>query len=688
MPRPKQIEVLRALRNSDGLRHDEKELLRKRDAKSKGAAVSIPACVNPERRAACLDNPQLFLKTYFPDRFYNPFARHHIEMIAAIERCMIEGEDEAQAAPRGDGKTEICLHMIIYGLLRRLVRFPVIVAATGEFAHNIFRDIKSQFENNELLLEDFPEICVPIKDLDGAPQRAAKQHVDGYRTRIEWTQDRVVFPTVPGSPYGGVAIAYKGLDAAIRGIKVRGQRPDFVLIDDPETRESAKSEHQIRERTIAIDRDIAGLAGPDKSLARVMLTTLQNRQSLSYVFTDPAQRPAWHGKRFAMVTKMPANMDRWNDYIALRQADQKNETTTATDYYVAHCEEMHAGSEVSNPHRYKPGELSALQSFFNRVADLGWPAVNAELQNDPDDDSIQDQANITPHTVRSRMSGLLRNELPKAEGLKIVCGIDVGKYYSHWCKVAIYGQATCHVIDYGVMETHGLTVGSDEQSVEQAILKSLETWRMEIQAENRPELVMVDSGDYTPAVYEFIRRAGSPFVASKGWEAGRMRFDSVNSNTRRVFQECVANYHSAERLWLYSVNSSFWKAEVHRRFMISTFNEAQIVNDGALSVWSTDDRKEHLSYSHHICAEANEERFIEGKGLVKKWVAKHRNNHWLDATALAICAGGCLGIRTISQVMPTQPQTPEYRAKEQKESKTPPNRFQQRPGGWLKGMKR
>lgn len=672
------------MQNSEGMSHNDKELLKRRDAKSKGAAVSIPLCVDPDRRRRCLDDPQLFLKTYFPDRFYNPFASHHIEMINAIANCATDGGNQALAAPRGDGKTEICSHMIIWCILRELVTFPVIVAATREFAQDIFKDIKLQFESNDLLFEDYPEICAPIRDLDGAPQRANKQHVDGYRTRIVWTQDRVIFPDVPGSVYGGVSMAFKGLDAAIRGIKARGRRPDFVLIDDPETRESAKSDHQIRMRTISIERDIAGLGGPDKTLSRVMLTTLQNRESLSYTFTDPEKKPSWHGKRFAMVTNMPDNMDRWNEYMALRQGDQKEGTEKAVEYYLENREEMHAGAEVSNPYRYKPGEISALQSFFNFVADSGWSSAYAELQNDPEDESTDDNSTITAHTVRTRMSGLMRAELPKEEGVKIVAGLDIGKYWSHWVKVAMYGNAVGHVIDYGVMETPGLSAGSDERSVEQAILKSLEQWRIETLSSLAPELCFVDSGDYSTAVYEFIRRSGSPFVAAKGWEVGRMRFDTEPGPTKRVFQECVAGFHQAERIWLYNFNASFWKGETHRRFMTATYNEANIVNDGSLSVWSTDDRKEHMTYSHHVCAEVYEERFIEGKGLVKKWVPKHRNNHWLDATAMALAAGGCLGYRTIpAGQMRTQPVSPAYQKQQAKS-----DRFQSRPGGWIKGMKR
>ena len=53
------------MQNSEGMSHNDKELLKRRDAKSKGAAVSIPLCVDPDRRRRCLDDPQLFLKTYF-----------------------------------------------------------------------------------------------------------------------------------------------------------------------------------------------------------------------------------------------------------------------------------------------------------------------------------------------------------------------------------------------------------------------------------------------------------------------------------------------------------------------------------------------------------------------------------------------------------------------------------------------
>jgi hypothetical protein len=71
----------------------------------------------------------------------------------------------------------------------------------------------------------------------------------------------------------GAVITTRGLDSAIRGVLVGTKRPDLVIIDDPETRDSARSGVQTDLRARTIEADLAGLGGPGKRLARVMLTT-------------------------------------------------------------------------------------------------------------------------------------------------------------------------------------------------------------------------------------------------------------------------------------------------------------------------------------------------------------------------------------------------------------------------------
>ena len=692
LDKTQQTQVMAALMGeTESTTTETSDLERKRLMRNRAAEIFIPPPADIERRRACLADPERFLKTYGRTIFYHPFSVHHRAMMRAIWERAKTGGDKAIAAPRGDGKTQIALWMLIAILLDCRVRFPVIIASTRKLAQKIFKQIQRTFVSNELLIADFPEVCVPALELDGAPQRAAKQHVNGYKTRIMWTQDEIGFPHVPGSPYGGRYLTYFGLDSAIRGVHYNGVRPDFALIDDPETKQVADSETQHFQIEEMIDGDVALLSGPDKQMSRVVLTTIQNRRCYSFRVTDRQLKPTFEGDRFGALEKWPDRTDLWQEYIALRQkaqADGDKDGHLATRFYVERQDEMRAGAVVSNPHRFaqrfdKQGnqiEVDALQAFFNRVADLGMSRVNAELQNDPDLEEAAETIGLTAGKVAGRISGLPQNELPKADG-QVFVGLDVGKYFSHWCKVYVHGNAVGHVIDYGVMETPGMAAQTTPQAVQVALLSALMAWRSDVLATNPPTFALIDSGDYTDAVYEFIRQVGgSPFAASKGYAANKF-FVGQESATRRNFDNVWAGLLSAEQIWLYHVNTEHWKQQVHERFAVQTFNEQHQYNEGTLSLFSHYDAKRHLSFSHHIVAEERQDTFVEGKGVVRRWIQTNKNNHWLDATALALAASGVFGHRLLrSQIKPTTPQ-PTPRPSSNFASAN--QRFKQREGGWI-----
>jgi hypothetical protein len=692
LDKSQQVQIMSALMGqSDATKQELSDIERKRTMRSKAAEVFIPAPADINRRRACLADPERFLKTYGKAIFYNPFASHHRAMIRAIWDRAKTGGDKAIAAPRGDGKTQIALWMIIAILLDCRVRFPVIIAATRKSAQKIFRQIQRTFASNELLIADFPEICVPVLELDGAPQRAAKQHVAGEKTRIIWTQDEIGFPYVPGSPYGGRYITYFGLDSAIRGVHFNGVRPDFALVDDPETHEVANSETQHWQIEEMIDGDVALLSGPDKQMSRVILTTIQNRRCYSFRVTERKLKPTFEGDRYGMLEKWPERSDLWQEYIAIRQraqADGDKDGYMATQFYLSHEEEMREGAVVSNPYRFakrfskegNPIEVDALQAFFNRIADLGMSRVNAELQNDPDMEESAETIGLTAGKVASRISGMEQNEQPKSDG-QVFVGLDIGKYYSHWAKVYVHGNAIGHVIDYGIMETPGMSVEVTPQAVQVALLKSLLDWRTDILAFNPPTFCLIDSGDYTDAVYAFIRQVGgTPFAASKGYSASKF-FPGQAGPTRKLFDNSWAGLLPAEQLWLYHVNTEHWKQQVHERFSVKTFNDQQQLNDGSLSLFSSSDPKKHLSFSHHIVAEERRDQFVEGKGMVRKWVQTNKNNHWLDAMALALAASGVYGHRLIQSTIRQPVQAERPRPSQQFSSAS--QRFKQREGGWV-----
>ena len=88
-----------------------------------------------------------------------------------------------------------------------------------------------------------------------------------------------------------------------------------------------------------------------------------------------------------------------------------------------------------------------------------------------------------------------------------------------------------------------------------------------------------------------------------------------------------------ERVFRAHVNSDFWKKDAQSRFLKKPGHE------GALTMYSTKDSKEHFTFGKHMVAEQEVQEFEEGRGMVRKWKIKTRNNHYLDATAYAGAAG-------------------------------------------------
>lgn len=632
---------------------------RKRRKRSQACRIYIPEVQDPARREHALSDPIRFLLTYFPDRYTITFGPHHERMIYDIVDRAQHGGRQAVAAPRGSGKSEIVKGLIIYLTLAGLTRFALIGAASGVLGRLIYRDIRSRFSMNDLLYADFPEVCHPVRMLEGAPQRASRQHVDGQLTNIVWTSSEYLrFPDVPGSTLGGIKIGFFGLDSAFRGMNIDGDRPSLVVIDDPETQASARSPVEVAKREQMLDKDISGLASQDDRLALVVLTTVQNSLSLSAKLTDRTLKPAYNGVRYGLITKWPDRMDLWEEYIALRHAAQREgdeHGRRAVAHYLANRAAMDEGSEMLVDH-FTPQEIdgeplihSALQAAFNRIAETSFSAFRAEYQNDPEDADQGIATTLTAAKVQGRISDTLQRQLP-AETERITIGIDVGKYLCHWTKIAWAPEATGTIIDYGIIETVNIDRHSDEQAIELAIASALEIFAEEqlaLDPQLRPDLCLIDSGTFTSAVYEASRRIGRPFFPAKGIGSQFRMPNSTNTKTQtHLYEEAYSTYRIADAVSLYLINVDYWKLWTHERFLTDSYQQGTSMRTpGSLALFNPEgDRRRHLAYSQHIVAE--ELRLIprDGKDYRREWYVKTRNNHWLDSTTYANAAAGACGV--------------------------------------------
>lgn len=119
----------------------------------------------------------------------------------------------AIAAPRGHGKSTVTsLFWAVYNALYEKKKFIVIVSATEDLAIRFLRDIKVEMETNTTIKWMFGD------------QRSAK-----------WSEKEIQLAN-------GTHILAKGRGGQIRGLKIKGKRPDLIILDDLEDPELVRSE--------------------------------------------------------------------------------------------------------------------------------------------------------------------------------------------------------------------------------------------------------------------------------------------------------------------------------------------------------------------------------------------------------------------------------------------------------------
>ncbi len=133
---------------------------------------------------------------YFEQRFSLPWSDDHIEAIRLMESVARDNECFAIAMPRGAGKTTLCEVLAMFAILSGLHQFVTIIAANKDCAAAMLESIKTELETNALLAEDFPEVCRPIRALEGISHRCRGQTHEGASTGIIWRGDMIAMPQI------------------------------------------------------------------------------------------------------------------------------------------------------------------------------------------------------------------------------------------------------------------------------------------------------------------------------------------------------------------------------------------------------------------------------------------------------------------------------------------------------------
>jgi len=652
--------------------HRRRAAKRQADIAESGQEIGTPPPVaNPTRRASCERNFQLFCETYGRAAFYLGWSEDHIRAIKKIESAVLEGKLFALAMPRGTGKTSLCLFAVLWAALYGHHRFITLIAATERKARKLLQvGIYAALERNELLFADFPEVCYPIRKLERSPSRTGKQKCNGLYTTMSWTKNEIVLPTVelPAgdgdaaptlSKASGTIITVCGLT----GGEIRGQikdmpgggmhRPSLVLLDDPQTKASAKSPTQCQDRIELLQGDVLGMAGPDRNIAGMMPCTVIRPGDMADQILDTEAHPEWHGERTKLVYEWPTNESLWDEYASIRaEGLRRGDTQAATEFYRQHRAAMDAGSRVAWADRFPPDCISALQNAINlKLRDEA--AFWSEYQNQPLVE--QDETGVlTPEEIAAKLNR--RNEgLVPTSCNKLTMFIDVQKKLLYYCVFAFDSDFTGYLVEYGTwpdQRSHYFSYREARKTLqtahrghgeEAAIYQGLEslvklklgrTWHRDDGASMRIDRCLIDTGYQKPTVELYCRQSefAAALLPSKGlastasstpYDRPRKKGEEKGDNWRLTGRQGDHNC----RLFLYDPN--FWKSFLHARLAVPMGGK------GTLSLWGKSEIR-HRMLAEHWTSE--KPISTEGKGRkLQEWkLPVHRpDNHLLD------CAVGC-----------------------------------------------
>ena len=551
----------------------------------------------------------------------------------------------------------------VWAALSGNTEFVCLVAASGDRAKDLLENIKVWFETNPLLYEDFPEVVHPIRALEGIVNRQKGQLYQGELTRIEWAADKLVLPTIKDSQASGVVISCSGL----KGSDIRGQnharadgkvvRPTLVMIDDPQTTESAWSVSQSRRREAILAGDVLGMAGPGKKISGLMACTVIRPEDMADKILDRQEHPDWQGERTKMVYTFPTHEKLWAQYAEIRADSLRNDGdgSQSTDFYRQHREKMDVGAVIAWPQRHNEDELSAIQHAMNlKLRDEA--AFFAEYQNEPIVETEGEEM-LSGDEIAAKLNGYARCVVPISCN-HLTMFIDVQQKALFWMICAWETDFTGYVIDYGIWTDQKRTFftlrdirrtiaqqkpGAGLEGMIYHALQELteeklsRVYNREDGLEVKIDRCLIDAnwGQSTDVVYQFCRqsRFAGVVLPSHGKYVGassipfseykRKRGDRVGLHWR------IPNTLGKRALRHVLIDTNYWKTFVHARLAVD------MGDPGALSLFGRDE-KTHQLLAEHLTAEYRIKTMARDR-TVDEWKLKavRPDNHWLD------CLVGC-----------------------------------------------
>jgi hypothetical protein len=478
--KPREMEGIRSVESLETKREAGAERARK-NQKTVRNIGPIPEIGNIDRRLSCADSLLAFILTYaMQDK--DPFSESHLKIINRIQLAIMHGGKYILAVWRGAGKTSITELSVLWGILYGHKYFIPIVTSAKQRSEEAINGIMSLLKIPEIM-EDFPEVCFPLNALEGVNQRSKGQLYTNQagelrHTNIKLSTTDIVLPSTDGSKdkagnfYPNLACSAKITSCGITSTTIRGMRhfrnidgvistirPDFCIIDDPQTEESSTSPLQINKRLDIINKAILKTAGHATSMSIVMPCTIISKGDMVDQMLDKKLYPSWQGEKMPFVKSwsnvhdtmwLQTYADIRNTYNSEDDNDFLRARKDANKYYEDNREEMDSGCEVAWSYCYNDQEISAIQHAYNSLIDDGEIVFQSEFQNDPIENKLYSQSGeqISLELLQTKFNNMPRLEIP-TNVEKITGFIDIQGSVLFWMVCGWSMDFTGYVLDYG-----------------------------------------------------------------------------------------------------------------------------------------------------------------------------------------------------------------------------------------------
>lgn len=282
-------------------------------------------------RTLCIRDSEVFFSVCMAETFNRPSANFHRFLVNVATRDQMSGRRICAVGPRGWGKSTtiteggplfICARNDHIPVAQRYM-FILIVSETAAQAQARLAVIKDNLVNNERLAELFPDM-------------AGEGPV--------WRQEMIV-------TNNNICIATAGMTTSIRGIRYKNRRPDLILLDDPDSIDSAASPTESAKLEARFTRDL--LKCGHKRTDVLVAATIISKQCIAYKLLYGDEYSAWDGKVFKALEHFPTRMDLWDRWgELLKDRSDKQREATAEAFWLANMEAMLEGGVSNWPEEY------------------------------------------------------------------------------------------------------------------------------------------------------------------------------------------------------------------------------------------------------------------------------------------------------------------------------------------------